>query len=99
MGYQPSFHISAEASAIGKEVPAIEVRISKMRNIREKLEKQWRIATESHQKQYNKRHKDISFKRGNLIALLTRNLRLKVPTRKLTPKFISPFKILDQISQ
>ena len=99
MGYQPDFHIRAEVSAKEKEVPEAEARMTKMKAIREKLEKQWRIATESHQKQYNKKHKDISFKRGDLISLSTKNLRLKVPARKLAPKFIGPFKILDRIGQ
>jgi transposase InsO family protein len=99
MGYQPEFHIRAEVSAKEKEVPEAEARITKMRAIREKLENQWRIATESHQKQYNKKHKNMSFKRGDLISLSTKNLRLKVPAKKLAPRFIGPFRILNPIGQ
>ena len=41
----------------------------------------------------------MSFKRGDLISLSTKNLRLKVPAKKLAPTFIGPFRILNLIGQ
>jgi hypothetical protein len=35
----------------------------------------------------------MQFKKGNLIGLLTKNLRLK-GSKKLAPRFIGPFRIL-----
>lgn len=44
---------------------------------------------------YNQRHQPIEFRRGQLIKLSTRNLRLK--NKKLAPRWIGPFRITEVI--
>ncbi|KAK3508923.1 hypothetical protein QTP70_013746 [Hemibagrus guttatus] len=43
-----------------------------------------------------RRHPHPSYQVGQKVWLSTRNLRLKLPYRKLTPKFVSPFEIVRQ---
>ena len=96
MGYESSFHLRDEAVAGEKEMPEVEARLEKLAKLREKLTSHWREANESMAKHYNAKHKPITFKRNELVSLSTRNLRIKT-CRKLSPKWIGPFKILEPI--
>jgi len=46
-------------------------------------------------KYYNQNHIPKQFKKGQLIKLSTKNLKLKHP--KLVPRWIGPFRVLEQI--
>ena len=96
MGYETSFHLRDGAVAEEKEMPEVEARLEKLAKLREKLTSHWREANESMAKHYNAKHKPITFKRNELVSLSTRNLRIKT-CRKLSPKWIGPFKILEPI--
>jgi thiamine monophosphate synthase len=49
---------------------------------------------------YNKRHMPKSFNKGQLVALSTKNLRLKAgKTKKLSPRFIGLFRILETVGK
>jgi hypothetical protein len=97
LGYSPHFHLRAEDGTSSGEAPAAEVRAEKLQNLRQQLKEHWRKATETQAKHYNDRHKPFTFKRGDLVALSTQNLKLKVPSRKLAPRYIGPFRVLEAI--
>lgn len=99
LGYSPDFHIRIEDDAPSGEVPAATARIQKLGELRQKLEKHWQNTTEAQAKYYNSRHKPMEFQRGDLVLLSTKNLKLKKPARKLAPRFIGPFRVLDRIGQ
>lgn len=48
-------------------------------------------------KGYNERHQEQTLKRGDLVGLSTKHIRLKDEYRKLTPRFVGPFRVLERI--
>jgi nitrogen regulatory protein PII-like uncharacterized protein len=98
MGYSPDFRQRFEGETSHEEVPAASARIEKLEALRQKLQEHWRKASETMTKHYNKDHIPMQFKKGDLVGLSTRNLRLK-GSRKLAPRFIGPFRVLQTIGE
>jgi transposase InsO family protein len=96
-GYNPELRIdiSAEDSTTKGEIPAARDRIEKLQELRNKLREELFNSQERQAKYYNQKHQPRLFKRGNLVKLSTRNLRLK--NKKLQPRWIGPFRILERI--
>ncbi|OOO05787.1 RNA-directed DNA polymerase (Reverse transcriptase) [Aspergillus oryzae] len=99
LGYSPNFQLRTEDGTFSEEIPAVQHRIEKLTKIRENLAEHWQNAIESQKKHFDKHHQAKSFKRGDLVRLSTRNIKLKVPARKLAPKYIGPFRVLDAIGK
>jgi hypothetical protein len=98
LGYNPSFHVRDEAVASKEEMPEVKARLEKLSQLREKLVTHWRNANETMAKHYNAKHQPMTFNRGDLVSLSTRNLRIKT-SRKLSPKWIGPFRILKPVGK
>jgi transposase InsO family protein len=96
-GYSPDFHIRLEDESTPEGVPAASSRVKKLQLLREKLAENWQRATESQAKYYNAHHKPMEFKQKDLLLLSTKNLKLKLPSRKLTPRYIGPFRVLQRV--
>src|SRR6202035_1121300 len=62
---------------------------------REYLREQLLQSQERQAKYYNQRHQPKLFKRGDLVKLSTKNLRLK--NKKLQPRWIGPLLVLQRI--
>ena len=72
----------------------IEARALVHRHVHEQLEKYNRQMQAS----ANKRRRDVSFEVGDLVHVSTSNLKLPAGlTRKLTPLFVGPFRVLERI--
>jgi transposase InsO family protein len=97
LGYSPNFQLRDNNEEFEKKAPAAVERLNRLRNVQEKAKKAIRIAQESHQKGYNKRHKPKVFQKRDLVMLSTRNLRLKGQPRKLSPRWIGPFRVQDRV--
>jgi hypothetical protein len=100
MGYQPTISRRIEGDASGERKrprhPNAVERVQKLQELRTQLERHWAEAVESHKRYYDKKHKPTTFDKGQLVLLSTRNLKLKVP-KKMAPKFIGPFRVLDRV--
>lgn len=96
-GYQPDFFCRIEDDPSREEVPAATERASKLNQLRERLQEHWQKSNKNYEENYNKRHKSMNFKAKSLVKLSTKHLNLKVPSRKLAPRFIGPFRILSAI--
>ena len=66
----------------------------------------WKLARENLQrsvglqaKYYDRKHRDISYKVGDLVLLSTRNLKMKGTPGKLQRKFVGPFRVIEIIGQ
>ena len=81
------------------ETPAVEDFIKKItgsiRQARENILK----AQQGQKTQADKHRRDHTFKIGDLVRLSTKNLNLPVGTRKLSPKWVGPYKITDQFGK
>ncbi|KAK3510970.1 hypothetical protein QTP70_027791, partial [Hemibagrus guttatus] len=94
LGYQPPlFPWSGEPSS----VPAVEEWYRRSQEFWEwahvwlqRAVRRQRIQADQHRRPYP------AYQVGQMVWLSTRNLRLKLPCRKLSPKFIGPFEIVRQ---
>ena len=94
-GYDPELRVdinSAEDTASKGEAPAAHDRITRLIELREYLREQLIQSQERQAKYYNQRHLPKLFKRGDLVKLSTKNLRLK--NKKLQPRWIRPLRVL-----
>ena len=94
-GYDPELHFDIGDAATPGEAPAARDRIIRLQELRDKLREELLQSQERQAKYYNQRHQPKLFKRGDLVKLTTRNLRLK--DKKLQPRWIGPFRVLEWI--
>ncbi|KAK3505817.1 hypothetical protein QTP70_003921, partial [Hemibagrus guttatus] len=96
LGYQPPlFPWSGELS----DVPAVEEWYRRSQEVWERAHVRLQRAVRRQRIQANRRHRPHpSYQVGQMVWLSTRNLRLKLPCLKLSPKFIGPFKIVRQVN-
>jgi hypothetical protein len=91
-GYDPELRFDVEDNAAKGEAPAAHERVRRLQELRERLVEELLHSQERQAKYYNKRHIPKLFKRGALVKLSTRNLKLK--NKKLQQKWISPLRVL-----
>lgn len=82
------------------QVPAVEDFVGRMDQLRVKA-REHIIAAQQRQKYYADLKRDeAEFQVGDKVLLSTKNLKLKTSgARKLMPKYIGPFKIIDRVGQ
>ena len=97
MGYHPEFRLRVGDDALEGGVPDAKARVEKLEQLRQRLRKNWQAAAERQARGYNLRHQEKTLKRGDLVGLATKHLRFKAEQRKLAPRFIGPFRVLDRI--
>ena len=66
----------------------------------------WKLARQNldrsvrlQQKYYDKKHRDVGYKVGDLVLLSTRNLKLKGTPGKLQKRFVGPFRVIETIGE
>ena len=99
-GWNPEIN-TASLAARGEpsegRVPAASEAAKRLRDTHEALARRWKDASEQQAKYYNQKHQPKSFKVGDRVLLSARNLRLAVPKKKLAPRFLGPFRVLDAV--
>jgi hypothetical protein len=94
-GYDPELRFNVEDNINKGEIPAAQDRVTRLHDLRNKLREELLSSQERQARYYNQRHQPRLFKRGALVKLSTRNLKLK--DKKLQPKWIGPFRIIERI--
>ncbi|KAK3531229.1 hypothetical protein QTP70_015226, partial [Hemibagrus guttatus] len=96
LGYQPPlFPWSGEPS----DVPAVEEWYQRSQEVWERAHVRLQRAAHSQRIQADRRRRPHpSYQVGQRVWLSTRNLRFKLPCRKLNPRFIGPFEIIRQVN-
>ncbi|KAK3573711.1 hypothetical protein QTP86_032066, partial [Hemibagrus guttatus] len=96
LGYQPPlFPWSGEPS----DVPAVEEWYQRSQEVWERAHVCLQRAVRSQRIQADRRRRPHpSYQVGQRVWLSTQNLRLKLPCRKLNPRFIGPFEIIRQVN-
>ena len=66
----------------------------------------WKMARENmdrsvrlQAKYYDKKHRNVGYKVGDLVLLSTRNLKLKGTPGKLQKRFVGPFWVIETIGE
>ena len=66
----------------------------------------WKLARENlersislQKKYYDKNHRDVGYKVGDLVLLSTHNLKMKGTPGKLQKRFVGPFRVIETIGQ
>ena len=96
-GYHPEIRWTVGDDLLEGKVPATNERIKRLQALRDELAERWREASESQKKYYNRKHKPKSYKVGDLVMLSTKNLNQKKPSKKLSPRFVGPFRVQDKV--
>ncbi|KAK3534470.1 hypothetical protein QTP86_015176 [Hemibagrus guttatus] len=96
LGYQPPlFPWSGEPS----EVPAVEEWYRLSQEVWERAHVRLQRVVRRQRIQADRRRRPHpSYQVGQKVWLSTRNLRLKLPCRKLNPNFVGPFEIVRQVN-
>ena len=74
-----------------------EERLKRLVDVSEAHQKHWKKRADDMTKTYNRKHEPMTFKIGDPVMIQTKDLRLKVPKRKLAPLFIGPYRIKDVV--
>lgn len=98
-GYDPEIRFEVEDDIDRERVPAARERIKGLHELRSELAKQWLKASETQANSYNKKHKPKDFNTGDLVLLSAKNLKQKRPSKKLSHKFLGPFKVLEPVGK
>src|SRR5437667_11620931 len=81
------------------EAPAAREHAEQMIAIRELLQERLRTAAEAQVKYYNKSHMAKTYNVGDMVLLLTKNIKLARPSKKLDYRFAGPFRVLNLIGK
>ncbi|KAK3554099.1 hypothetical protein QTP70_019195 [Hemibagrus guttatus] len=96
LGYQPPlFPWAGEPS----DIPAVEDWYQRSQEVWKRAHVRLQRAVRRQRIQANRRRRPHpSYRVGQMVWLSTRNLRLKLPCRKLSPRFVGPFEIIRQVN-
>lgn len=95
--FHPEIRWEVEDDSAEGEVPATNDRVKRLQALRDETADRLRSAVAAQTKQYNKSHQPQSYKVGDLVMLATKNLKQKRPSKKLSHKFVRPFRITDKV--
>ena len=96
-GYNPEIRFDVADDVPEGEIPATRDRICRLQELREELRKKLVAAQERQKHYYDQRHVPKQFKRGDLVRLSTKNLRLKSDSKKLQKLWVGPFRVTERI--
>jgi len=96
-GFKPAIR-NVPAGKSGEPI-TVRDRIEKIEDLRGKLARSWEQAAKAQATGYNRRHQPIHFKEGELVMMDARNLRLRLPSKKLAPRFLGPFRIAEAVGK
>jgi hypothetical protein len=82
-----------------REIPTAKERAKEVIEKRQQLETSWRKTKESQAKWYNKYHRPVEFKVGDMVLLSSKNIKTVRTSKKLDDRFLGPFRIEQRIGK
>ena len=94
-GFDCEIRIDVADNVAEGRVPAAKDRVEKLYQLRQSLRGRLVEAQDRMARYYNANHVPKQFKVGDFVKLSTKNLKFK--NRKLAPRWIGPFRVLERI--
>jgi hypothetical protein len=89
----------AEDSMASGEAPDARHEVEAREKFSKTYQDMWARAQETARKYYDKRRKAQFFKEGQEVLLSAKNIRVRKPCKKLTDRFLGPFKVVKKIGE
>jgi len=80
-----------------REVPAAAARVTRLLSDRKEVTQYILHAQELQAKYYNEKHTPKYYAVGEQVLLSSKNIRTQRPNKKLSPKYLGPFSIIEKI--
>ena len=71
-------------------------RAKQITTMRKQLQESWAKTQERVKKYYDNRHRPVLYRVGQYVLLSTKNIKLRKAMKKLSDKFIGPFKVIEK---
>jgi transposase InsO family protein len=97
LGYDPQMRFNTEDSIIEGRIPAAKQRIQQIQDLRAELQSRLDEASKAQATYYNRKRQPLSFKKGDLVLVSTKHLRLRDASRKLSQRYMGPFRVDEPI--
>jgi hypothetical protein len=98
-GFHPNVPSSVRDDRPEGEVPAARKKAEEFENEGKELAERWRRAVEFQKKWYDKKHTPMHFSIGDWVMLASTNLRQQRPNKKLSDRYLGPFKVTGVIGE
>jgi transposase InsO family protein len=93
-GYDPHMDLRIDEHI---SIPSLQDRWTKIAELQTHAKEQWKRTQERSMEYVNRHRKDMEFKVGDKVLLSTKNLRFKIPKKKLWKRFIGPLQVIDRV--
>ena len=93
-GTNPEIRVNVEDAIPEGEAVAAHERARLIREEREALDRHWKAAVDAQKKFYDRKHKQMVFKKDDKVMLSTKHLKLNQPSKKLADRYLGPFEVL-----
>jgi hypothetical protein len=100
LSYAPTMRMNpAEDSMASGEAPDARHEVEVREKLSKTYQEMWARAQETAKNYYDKRRKIQSFREGQEVLLSAKNIRVRKPCKKLTDRFLGPFRVIKKIGE
>lgn len=98
-GFHPNVPSSVRDDRPEGEVPAAREVAEKFESDGKELAERWQRAVAFQKKWYDKKHTPMHFSIGDWVMLASTNLRQQRPNKKLSDRYLGPFKVIGVVGE
>jgi len=98
-GYHPNVPSTVRDDRPEGEVPVARETAEKIESEGKELAERWQRAIDFQKKWYDKKHTPMQFSMGDWVMLASTNLRQQRPNKKLSDRYLGPFKVIGVVGE